>query len=632
VTYDYDNDGLMIQAGDLTILRDADNGLLKGTTLGQVGTKLTHTPFGELQTETASYAGNSLYQVEYTRDKLGCLTAKTETIAGKVTISHYGYDLTGRLISVKVDGVVTTYRYDDNGNRTHINDVQVASYDNQDRLLHYQDQSYTHTANGEWLTKTQNGQTTRYTYDVLTNLTKVELPNGKIIEYVIDGKDRRVGKKVNGVLTEAYLYQGDTNPVAVLDSHGQITAQFIYASQDHVPDYMIKDGTTYRLITDDLGSIRLVVEVNTGQIVQQLDYDVWGNLLVDTNPGFQPFGYVGGLYEPETGLTRFGARDYDPQTGCWTAQDPLGHASQDTNLYTYVYNDPVNNIDPSGLFLQFLVGCAVGAGIDLIWQMLVEGKSLACVDWTSVVTSALEGGAGGMGAGKLAKLLKNWFGKCNSFTANTLVHTENGLKPISEVKVGDKVLSYDERTETTSYQPVMEVIQGEQRYQLIKLTLDSSDSIETTAEHPFYIKGKGWNPANSRKVGEALQLHNGTTVVIKEIETSTRVEKVYNLTVANTHNYFVGEDGVLVHNGKKGPLELCVALDSTGKVHGESLPKAKDFDRYSREDLEQLLDELKEGVQKRIEVTSDKGRERNHGQRQGKEQKLIKQLEKVLSK
>ncbi len=153
-----------------------------------------------------------------------------------------------------------------------------------------------------------------------------------------------------------------------------------------------------------------------------------------------------------------------------------------------------------------------------------------------------------MGAGKLAKLLKKFFGKCNSFTADTLVRTENGLKPISEVKVGDKVLSYDERTETTSYQPVMAVIQGEQRYQIIKITLDSGESIETTAEHPFYIKGKGWNPANSLKVGQALQLHNGTTVVVKEVDTSVRVERVYNLTVANTHNYFVGGDGVLVHN------------------------------------------------------------------------------------
>ncbi len=206
--------------------------------------------------------------------------------------------------------------------------------------------------------------------------------------------------------------------------------------------------------------------------------------------------------------------------------------------------------------MNIFVGCAVGAGIELIWQLLVDGKSLACVNWSSVATEALGGCAGNMGASKLAKLLKKMFG-CNSFTAETLVHTENGLKPISEIKVGDKVLSYDERTETTSDQPVMTVIQGEKQYQIIKITLNSGESIEVTAEHPFYIKGKGWNPANSLKVGQALQLHNGTTVVVKEIDTSVRLEKVYNLTVANTHNYFVGVDGVLVHNASKGKKGKC---------------------------------------------------------------------------
>jgi len=114
----------------------------------------------------------------------------------------------------------------------------------------------------------------------------------------------------------------------------------------------------------------------------------------------------------------------------------------------------------------------------------------------------------------------------------------------------------------------MAVIQGERQYQMVKLTLASGESIEATAEHPFYLKGKGWNPASSLKVGQALQLHNGTTVVINEIDTSSRVEKVYNLTVANTHNYFVGVDGVLVHN-----KDDCFIVSSKGTV----LPPHKDY-------------------------------------------------------
>src|SRR5204863_9133550 len=80
-----------------------------------------------------------------------------------------------------------------------------------------------------------------------------------------------------------------------------------------------------------------------------MDYDEFGNILLDTNPGFQPFGFAGGLYDQHTKLVRFGARDYDAETGRWTAKDPIRFAGSDTNLYGYVLNDPVNFIDPSGL-------------------------------------------------------------------------------------------------------------------------------------------------------------------------------------------------------------------------------------------------------------------------------------------
>jgi len=75
----------------------------------------------------------------------------------------------------------------------------------------------------------------------------------------------------------------------------------------------------------------------------------FGNLISDTNPGFQPFGFAGGLYDSDTGLTRFGARDYDPETGSWTIKDPIRFDGGDTNLYGYVLNDPVNLYDPLGL-------------------------------------------------------------------------------------------------------------------------------------------------------------------------------------------------------------------------------------------------------------------------------------------
>jgi RHS repeat-associated protein len=138
--------------------------------------------------------------------------------------------------------------------------------------------------------------------------------------------------------------------VAELDGAGSLVSRFVYGTKANVPDYMIKGGVTYRIITDHLGSPRLVVNTADGSIAQHLDYDEFGNVLLDTNPGFQPFGFAGGLYDPDTGLVRFGARDYDAETGRWTTKDPIRFAGGDTNLYGYVLNDPVNWIDPLGLY------------------------------------------------------------------------------------------------------------------------------------------------------------------------------------------------------------------------------------------------------------------------------------------
>jgi RHS repeat-associated protein len=116
-----------------------------------------------------------------------------------------------------------------------------------------------------------------------------------------------------------------------------------------VPDYVLKDGATYRILSDHLGSPRLVINTSTNTLTQQLDYDEFGNVLDDTNPGFQAFGFAGGLYDQHTKLTRFGARDYDAETERWTAKDPIRFGGGDANLYGYVPSDPLNFYDPFGL-------------------------------------------------------------------------------------------------------------------------------------------------------------------------------------------------------------------------------------------------------------------------------------------
>jgi RHS repeat-associated protein len=85
---------------------------------------------------------------------------------------------------------------------------------------------------------------------------------------------------------------------------------------------MVKAGSLYRFITDELGSVGIVVKVSDGLVAKKIKYDEWGNATLQQGSwDLQPFDFAGGLYDSATGLVRFGARNYDPAIGRWTAKD-----------------------------------------------------------------------------------------------------------------------------------------------------------------------------------------------------------------------------------------------------------------------------------------------------------------------
>jgi RHS repeat-associated protein len=210
------------------------------------------------------------------------------------------------------------------------------------------DAQFRYTVDGDLSEKVVGSDSTKYNYDALGNLLSVRLPDGTQIAYVVDGANRRVGRKMNGALTQGFLYLDDLRPIAELDGSGAVVARFAYGIRNNVPDFMFKGGRTYRFVTDHVGSVRLVVDTQTGDVAQRIDYDPYGRVISNTNPAFQPFAFAGGLYDPATELTRFGARDYDASTGRWTSRDPVLFKGGDTNLYSYVLQDPVNATDPHG--------------------------------------------------------------------------------------------------------------------------------------------------------------------------------------------------------------------------------------------------------------------------------------------
>jgi RHS repeat-associated protein len=124
---------------------------------------------------------------------------------------------------------------------------------------------------------------------------------------------------------------------------------FVYGTHVNVPELVVKGGATYRIVHDHLGSPRLLIDQSTGAVIQRMDYDEWGQIVLDTNPGFQPFGFAGGTYDNQTGLTWFGARGYEPVLGRWLTKDAVGFAAPGWNLYDYILGDPINSFEPSGL-------------------------------------------------------------------------------------------------------------------------------------------------------------------------------------------------------------------------------------------------------------------------------------------
>jgi RHS repeat-associated protein len=366
----------------LTLSRSPIDGHVTGTTLDTVTTShgldvsLTTPGFGDLLSVTAHAGTTDLYDAAYTYDDRGRIDTWTESVEGGATRTRrFGYDAAGRLRTVHdITGgqpgtLLEEYAYDGNGNREKAFSIYPGAVpldtdfpttirctgpsgdtaaNAEDQLCEYGGFTYSYNARGQLQSRSDGSFTTTYTYDGLGRLLRVTEP-GIDLHYVLDALGRRIGKIRDGNLERGWLYADALNPIVELDGSGNVRATFIYGTRAHVPDAMVlTDGTVYRLITDHVGSVRLVVNASTGEVVQRIDYDAFGRVLQDTNPGFQPFGFAGGLYDDDTGLVRFGARDYDAYSGRWTAKDPLIFGGADANTYAYVGNDPVNQIDPTG--------------------------------------------------------------------------------------------------------------------------------------------------------------------------------------------------------------------------------------------------------------------------------------------
>jgi RHS repeat-associated protein len=349
--YSFDPDSLITRAGEMNFVRDAENGLPRSCELNNLNIEWDYNTFGELTNQTVRLQGQVLAHYSYLRDKLGRLIAKTEAFDTTTHDWSYKYDAANRLARVIRDGVETaTYQYDANGNRTscHRGNVEFAGiYDAQDRLLRHGSANYEYNPLGELIRVSDALGDQAFTYDMAGNL-RTSTQVGNLLEYVCDGLNRRCAVKRNGALSKAFVYQDARRVLAEFDAAGSVRSVFIHALNSDLPNYMAQGGTNYLIVGDHLGSARLVIDAVSGSVVQRLEFDEFGRTIEDTNPGFQPFGFAGGLKDNVSGLAHFGAREYDPDTGRFTSKDPARFAGGSLNVYTYALNSPASLSDPTG--------------------------------------------------------------------------------------------------------------------------------------------------------------------------------------------------------------------------------------------------------------------------------------------
>lgn len=548
VLYQYDSSGKLFSLtganGQLSkIISDESNRTIKSEST--IGTSTT-------------------FKSNYEYDNVGQLTRKSlEGSKGNlIEDEKITYDNQGNIISIShLDGSYQKYIFDSS------NRLTKEEYYNANNTL-IKSIGYTYDVLGNRTKKTEDGVDTTYQFDAanrLANVNKTNIifdSNGNLINdnintlsynvddqitdisnnvfgttshYEYDESGSRI-KKVVGEKVEYYYYINN-NLSHVTDNNNNIKYEYTRDAQGNLftmTDYTGSNPKIYYYQLNMHGDVVGLYNTNGEQVVSY-SYDSFGNML--NSSGIEklgngkllkdenPFRYSSYYFDVESGLYYVSARYYDSKTGRFTSEDPI----ESDNLYMYSYNNPLKFVDMTG-------NASVNIKVNW-WDVdvtVITKKGTTNVNLAPMKISVTS-----------SKSSQNSCGHC--FTAGTTVSTDKGDIPIENIQYGDKVLSKNEKTGELSYEPVIGLFQknAELTYSLY---IDST-VITATGNHPFWVKEKQtWVNVEDLRAGQHVVDENGNSLLINKITSSKKQTTVYNLTVANNHNYYVSNLGVWVHN------------------------------------------------------------------------------------
>jgi len=294
-----------------------------------------------------------LSSYSYTYDSAGNRTSVSENGGSAVS---YGYDNVYQLTSETRTGTnayTVLYQYDDAGNRTQMvkNSVTTTyTYNNNNQLSTEATggttTTYSYDLNGNLVSKAVGGNTTSYTWNWRNLLLSVS-QGGSSTSYEYDGDGTRISKTQNAVMTK-YINDVALPLVQVLletNNAGIIQATYNYGN-DLIS--MKRSGANYYYHYDGLGSARKLTN-SAGSVTDSYTYDSFGNLIASSGSTTNPYGFTGQQQFGEAdSLIFLRARYYKPSIGRFISRDPIGY-SGGFNLYQYAKNQPINNMDFSGL-------------------------------------------------------------------------------------------------------------------------------------------------------------------------------------------------------------------------------------------------------------------------------------------
>jgi RHS repeat-associated protein len=270
--------------------------------------------------------------------------------------------------------------------------------------------------------ETRDGSATSASYDAYGRLATYTRTGTPSFAMLYSGTDERVQVSVDGT-PRRFVHDESGRVIGEYGATGTVFAEHVWLMPDTdeggwEPLALLGASTLSYVHGDHLG-VPVQITDASGATVNATQADPFG----------QRF-YTASTSAPRTSLALPGQiidiadrhynlyRDYDPTLGRYLQADPIGLEGGD-NVYGYVGGNPVGWIDPTGEF--GVLGALAGGGLDVAFQVLVEGKSLKCVNWTQVGIMSAAGAITGGGASAV-RLGNAWR------AANRSMETKNAVR------------------------------------------------------------------------------------------------------------------------------------------------------------------------------------------------------------